>query len=137
MIGILILAQKDIGAGLVRAVEHVLGTRPPSIAAFPVNYDQPPEQLAAAIARQVAHLDTGDGVLILADIYGATHINVACRILKRGRVELVAGVNLPMVIRVLNYRNLDMPELVDKAIKGGAEGILCATDSCVAEARRP
>lgn len=136
MIGILILAEKDIGTGLVHAVEHVLGECPPSLAAFPVNYDQPTEQLASAVAKQVEHLDSGDGVLILADIYGATHINVACRILERGRVELVAGVNLPMVIRVLNYRNLRMTELIDKALKGGAEGILCATDCCFAEARR-
>lgn len=136
MIGILILAQKDIGAGLVRAVEHVLGTCPPSLAAFPVNYDQPTDELASAVAKQVARLDSGEGVLILADIYGATHINVACRILERGRVELVAGVNLPMVIRVLNYRNLRMAELIEKALQGGTEGILCATDCCFAEVRR-
>ncbi|MHB1515544.1 MAG: PTS sugar transporter subunit IIA [Acidiferrobacteraceae bacterium] len=136
MIGILILAQKDVGIGLVRAVEHVLGSCPPNLAAFPVNYDQPPEQLAEAVEREVAKMDSGDGVLILADIYGATHINVACRILSRGRVELVAGVNLPMVIRVLNYRSLKMSDLIDKALKGGVEGILCATDCCYAEIRR-
>ncbi|MHB1941735.1 MAG: PTS sugar transporter subunit IIA [Acidiferrobacteraceae bacterium] len=136
MIGILILAQKDIGTGLVRAVEHVLGSCPPYLAAFPVNYDQPPEQLAVAMEHEVAKMDSGDGVLILADIYGATHINVACRILSHGRVELVAGVNLPMVIRVLNYRSLKMHDLIDKALKGGTEGILCATDCCYAEIRR-
>lgn len=136
MIGLLILAQKDIGTGLVQAIEHVLGQCPPKLDTFPVNYDQPPEQLAAAMRQSIELLDTGDGVLILADIYGATHINVACRLLQRDRVELVAGVNLPMVIRVLNYRHLAMNELIEKALKGGAEGILCATDCCFSEVRQ-
>lgn len=136
MIGLLILAQKDIGCGILQAVEHVLGEYPVGLDAFPVNYDQNPEQLSTAFEGTLRKLDSGDGVLILADIYGATHINVACRLLQHHRIELVAGVNLPMVIRVLNYRHLPMPDLIDTALKGGAEGILCATDRCFAEARK-
>lgn len=128
MIGLLILTQKDAGKGLLYAVEHVLGQRPPQLDAMPVNYDQPPEQLAQSLRQRIAQLDQGQGVLILADIYGATHTNVACSLLKSNKVELIAGLNLPMLIRVLNYRNLSFPDLIAKAISGGTEGIVCATD---------
>ena len=72
-------------------------------------------------------MDRGDGVLILADIYGSSHTNAACRLLVPGQVELVSGVNLPMLVRVLNYRHLSMGELVRKAQSGGAQGIVCGT----------
>src|SRR3954469_17430551 len=118
MIGILILAQKDTGKGLIHAAEHVLGQRPPLLDALPVNYDQPPEQLAQLLQQYITELDQGQGVLILTDIYGATHTNVACRFLRKNHVELIAGLNLPMLIRVLNYRNLDFPGLIGKALSG-------------------
>lgn len=135
MIGLLILAQRDIGIGLIRAAEHVLGQRPDGLDALPVNYDQPPEQLAQRVRQYLDRLDQGQGVLILADIYGATHTNAACRLLHKGRIELVAGVNLPMLIRVLNYRDHDLPGLVQKAMT--TEGIVCAcTPGAAAEGAR-
>lgn len=137
MISLLILTQKDAAKGLLHAVQHVLGYLPPQLDAMPVNYDQPPEQLAQSLRQRLAQLDQGQGVLILADIYGATHTNVACTLLKKNRVELIAGLNLPMLIRVLNYRNLNFPELIAKAVSGGTEGIVCATDVArTAEGRR-
>ncbi len=129
MIGLLVLAQKDIGKGLLAAVEHVFGTLPPQLEAMPVNYDQPPEQIASQVQQYIERMDQGEGVLILADIYGATHTNAACRLLRPGAVELIAGVNLPMLIRVLNYRNLSLSKLLDKALSGGPEGIVCPNDS--------
>ncbi len=130
MIGLLILAQRDIGVGLIRAAEHVLGQRPSGLDALPVNYDQPPEQLAQRVQQYLDRLDEGQGVLILADIYGATHTNAACRLLQKGRIELVAGVNLPMLIRVLNYRDQDLATLVHKAMT--TDGIVCASTPGVA-----
>jgi mannose PTS system EIIA component len=136
MIGILILAQKDVGTGFIYAAEHVLGQRPPHLDVLSVNYDQSPEQLAQLLQQHLAKLNQGQGVLILADIYGATHTNVACRFLKKNHIELIAGLNLPMLIRILNYRNLDFPGLINKALSGGAEGIVLATSgSRIAEIR--
>lgn len=123
MIGLLILTQENLGTGLIQAVEHVLGKRPPGLDVMPVDYRVAPEKLAPVIADTAARLDEGQGVLILADIYGASHTNAACRILQPNRIELVTGVNLPMLIRVLNYRDLPMDAVIRKAISGGAEGI--------------
>ena len=126
MIGILLLAQEDIGRGLIRAAENTYSRRIVLIDALTVDCNRKPERTAEEIARKIEELDQGEGVLILADLYGASHTNMACRFLKRGRIELIAGVNLPMLLRVLNYRDLKMDDLIDKALGGGCGGIVCA-----------
>lgn len=126
MIGILVLAQENIGIGLVRAMEHTFGTQLPLLEAIAIDYNRKPEEIAEDIKKEIGKLDQGEGVLILADIFGATHTNMACRFLQRGRIELVSGVNLPMLLRALNYRDLKMDDLIDKALGGGCGGIVCA-----------
>ena len=126
MIGLLILAEKNFGAGLIASVVHTLGSRPPQLEATELDHSAPPEQIEALLCQGLEKVDTGDGVLILADVYGATHSNIACRQLARGRIELITGVNLPMLLRVLNYRQLGMDDLIDKALSGGCGGIIFA-----------
>jgi len=127
MIGILILAHGELGRGLAASATHVLGYAPTQMEASPVDDRMTTDDIKRGIEEALHRLDSGQGVLILADIYGATHTNIACRFLARGHVELVAGVNLPMLLRVLNYRHLDFPALVAKALSGGPEGIVCPT----------
>lgn len=124
MIAILIFAQRHLGEGLLHSVEHVLGNVPTGIEAFAVDYYRSPEQTELALREHIGRFAANDGVLILADIYGASHTNAACRLVQPGRVELVCGVNLPMVIRALNYRDRDLATVTAKAISGGAEGIV-------------
>jgi PTS system ascorbate-specific IIA component len=127
VIAILIFAQRHLGEGLLHSIEHVLGTVPPGIETFAVDYYRNPEQTEQALRERIGQFPANDGVLILADIYGASHTNAACRLLQPGRVELVCGVNLPMVIRALNYRNRDLATVTAKALSGGAEGIVCGS----------
>jgi PTS system ascorbate-specific IIA component len=126
MISLIILAQEDMAKGLLNAIEHVLGRIPPGLDIQPIAYHQPQEELAAALGERIRRLDQGEGVLILADVYGSSHTNAACRLLASGRVELVSGVNVPMLLRVLSYRTLSMDELLRKAMSGGTEGIVRA-----------
>ena len=72
----------------------------------------------------VAHLDDGNGVLILTDIYGATPCNLASKLLHPGRVEGIAGVSLPMLIRALTYRDKPLEQMLAKAISGGRDGVV-------------
>ena len=72
----------------------------------------------------VASLDTGEGVLIFSDIYGATPCNLAVKLLVPARVEGVAGVNLPMLVRAFTYRAKGMDTMIRKAISGGCDGVL-------------
>jgi PTS system ascorbate-specific IIA component len=129
MIGLLILAHNDLAAALVGAATHTFGQCPPQLAAVGVTYRQTPEQIRALVAQHLRDIDQGQGALIMADIYGATHTNVACTLLERGRIELITGVNLPMLLKTLNYRELPMDELIDKALSGGCGGIVCAARS--------
>jgi PTS system ascorbate-specific IIA component len=126
MIGIILLAHEEMGRGLLHAVEHVLGKRPEQLDIQPIDYQQPQESLVQALSERIRTINQGDGVLVLADIYGSSHTNAACRLLVPGRVELVSGINLPMLVRVLNYRNLSMDALLRKAQSGGVEGIVRA-----------
>jgi len=127
MISLIILAQGDMGEGLLHAIEHVLGKRPAALEVQPIDYHESQDSLGEALAKRIARLDQGQGVLILADIYGSSHTNVACQLLQTGHVELVSGVNLPMLVRVINYRHLSMEALLRKALSGGTEGIVQAT----------
>ncbi len=136
MIGVLILGQKDFAEGLIQAAEHTFGTRPPAMEAVGIDYHEAPEQIAELIKQRLARIDQGDGVLILADVFGTTHTNVARHLLKRGRVELISGASLPMVLRTLTYRNLKMDELIDRALTGGFNGIICATNPAPPERKR-
>lgn len=127
MISLILLTQGDMGNGLLNAIEHVLGKRPGALEVQPINYHESQDMLAQELAVRIRRLDQGDGVLVLADIYGSSHTNAACRLLVPGRIELVSGVSLPMLVRALNYRHLSMDELLRKAISGGTEGIVRAT----------
>jgi PTS system ascorbate-specific IIA component len=126
MISLIILAQEDMAKGLLNAIEHVLGRIPPGLDIQPIDYHESQELLATALGERIRRLDQGDGVLILADVYGSSHTNAACRLLAPGRVELVSGVNVPMLLRVVSYRTLGMDELLRKAMSGGTEGIVRA-----------
>ena len=84
----------------------------------------------------VAALDTGEGVAILSDIYGATPCNLAAKLASAGHVEVIAGVSLPMLVRAFTYRTRGMDTFVKKAVSGGCEGVLhVEPDSIYATAR--
>jgi PTS system ascorbate-specific IIA component len=72
----------------------------------------------------VRELDSGSGVLVMTDMYGGSPSNIASKVVVPGKVEAVCGVNLPMLIRVLTYRDRDLQTIVTKAISGGCEGVM-------------
>lgn len=129
MIGLIVLAEQELARGLVGAAVRTLGSHPPGLESVAVDYASAPETISESLRDAIQRADYGRGVLILADIYGATHTNLACRLLERGRIELVTGVNLPMLLKVFNYRHLTMDDLIDKALSGGGGGIVVAANS--------
>ena len=137
MIGVLIISHGALGESLVLAATHVLGGRPPRVGLVGVTVQDDPEALFARAADLVRELDDSSGVLVLADIYGATPGNIALRLLEPGRVEGIAGVSLPMLVRALTYRARPLSAVVEKALSGGREGVVHMTeDCCNALARR-
>ena len=128
MIGILVIAHGTLGESLIHCASHVMGTRPPLMRQLGVGTHDDPTSLLPQAQRLVKELDEGQGVLILSDIYGATPCNMVGRLLEPGRVEGVAGVNLPMLVRALTYRNESLARLVEKALSGGREGVIHFTE---------
>ena len=124
MIGILIIAHGGLGESLIHCVTHVLGKQPPQLAHFAVGTDDDPSDLLPLAQQVVSTLNTGSGVLILSDIYGASPCNLVTKLLAPGKVEGVAGVNLPMLVRVLNYRDKSIKVCLEKAVTGGRDGVV-------------
>ena len=124
MIGILIISHGALGDSLIHAASHVLGARPVAVRELGVTVRDDPELVLPRAQDLVRELDAGDGVLVLTDVYGATPGNIAMRLLEKGRVEGIAGVNLPMLVRALTYRNEPLARVVEKALAGGVAGVL-------------
>jgi mannose PTS system EIIA component len=124
MIGILIITHGTLGESLIHCASHVLNRRPPRLSQLGITAQDDPLQLLPQARQLVKELDEGDGVLILSDMYGSSPANMAGKLLVPGRIEAVAGVNLPMLIRVLTYRDKPLQIIVTKAVSGGCDGVV-------------
>lgn len=124
MIGILLVTHGTLGESLIQCACHVLNKRPPQITQLGLSAQDDPLDILPLARQMLGWADNGHGVLVLTDIYGATPCNVAAKLIEPGRVEAVAGVNLPMLLRVLTYRERDMDTLLKRAVSGGCDGVL-------------
>ena len=124
MIGILIIAHGTLGESLIHCASHVLNKRPARLKQLGITAQDDPLLLMPQARALVKELDDGSGVLILSDMYGGSPSNIAAKLLVPDRIEGVAGVNLPMLIRALTYRDKPLATLVTKAVSGGCEGVL-------------
>ena len=124
MIGILIVSHGTFGESLIHSASHVLGKRPLYLRQLGVTVHDDPDAILPVAVDLIRFLDQGQGVLVMTDIYGATPSNIASRLLVAGRVEGIAGVNLPMLIRALTYRDEPLDAVVEKALTGSVEGVL-------------
>ena len=129
MIGILIIAHGNLGESLIGCASHVLGKTPAQIKSLVVSSHDDPSDLLPEAQRLVSELDSGQGVLVLSDMYGATPCNMVLKLLKPGHIEGVAGVNLPMLVRVLSYREAGIKKCLEKAISGGRDGVVHFTQT--------
>ncbi len=123
-VGLLIVTHNLIGAELLRTATDMLGGCPMRTEVIEVTTSCDPEEVLQSARQKVEVLDEGDGVIVLTDMYGSTPANIT-RLLQQGsrHIDVITGVNLPMVVRLLNYAALDRAEMVEKALSGGGEGI--------------
>ena len=124
MIGIFLVTHGTLGEALIQCACHVLNKRPPQIVQLGLSAQDDPLDILPQARQMLNWADSGYGVLVMTDIFGATPGNVAAKLIEPGRVEAVAGVNLPMLLRVLTYRERDMDTLLKRAVSGGCEGVL-------------
>jgi len=124
MIGILLITHGTFGESLIQNICHVLNKRPLLIGQLGVAAQDDPLDILPMAKLLLKEVDEGDGVLILTDILGATPANLALKLLEPGRIECIAGVSLPMLLRALTYRKSGMETLLKKAISGGHDGVI-------------
>ena len=121
-VGILLVTHSDIGKQLLLTATSVFGKNPFQVELLSVdNYDQPSDVRELA-EKYVKFLDNGAGVLVLTDIIGTTPSNIASSI-NHEKIEVVAGLNLSMILNVFNYPEDSLDQLSIKALEGGIQGV--------------
>jgi PTS system ascorbate-specific IIA component len=125
--GVLVIAHQPLASALEQSARHVFSRDPRCanyrLRALDVEPDADPASLEQRARALLAETDDGKGVLVLTDCLGATPANVAARLAQPGKVEVVAGINLPMLLRALCYSDSTLAALAEKALEGGARGI--------------
>ena len=105
MIGILIVTHCELGEALIEATEFIVGSRPDNTVAVTIDLKENAEKLRGKIADGIKAVEQKDGVLILTDMFGGTPSNLSYSFLEEGQVEVISGVNLPMLIKAVNTRD--------------------------------
>ena len=128
MIGVLIIAHAPLASAMAAAASHVYTCMPDRASVQLRTLDVGPSDSvpgSEALARAlIAEIDRGEGVLVMTDAFGATPGNVASALAEPGRVAVIAGVNLPMLLRVVCYREAVLAEITEKALAGGTQGVM-------------
>ena len=122
-VSILLITHDKIGQSMLDTAGKIIGDIPLTIERLGISMNAQLEETLDKAHARIEKLDEGDGVLILTDLYGATPSNIA-RQLQSGNIAVITGLNLPMLIRVLNYPRLNLSEMVEKAVSGGHDGII-------------
>ncbi len=124
MVGVLLITHNGLGDSLLDCVKHVTGSIPQHLKSLSVMADDEPQRKEEEGRLLLRQLDSGEGVLILTDMYGATPSNIARRLCQPGKVEGVAGVNLPMLLRVVCGPDMALESMAQRALQGGQECIV-------------
>lgn len=129
MIGIVLVTHGALAAEFKSALEHVVGPQE-QVETVPIGPDDDMEERRNDILRGVDAADTGDGVVILTDMFGGTPSNLAISVMQRREVEVIAGVNLPMLVKLARVRaDLDIKAAVKEAAEAGRKYINIASET--------
>ena len=124
-IGILLITHEGVGSALLAVATRLLRTLPLKAEALDVPFDGDPDALLPMASAALRRVDGGHGVLVLTDLYGATPSNVAAKVARLGTpVRLVSALSLPMLLRVMNYAELELDELPAVASAGARNGVI-------------
>lgn len=133
MVGLLVITHNNVGGALFDAAISVLGSCPLPFEILPISQNCDPEERfekAQSYLNQLTQTDgvSDDGILVITDMYGSTPSNIATR-LAANNVTIVTGINLPMLVRVMNYPNLSLDKLANKAVSAGQTGVIIVEKS--------
>jgi mannose PTS system EIIA component len=104
MIGIVIATHRQLGDALIEAAEFIIGKKPDALVSISIDLNESAEVLRTKIAQGIKKVRSEDGVLILTDMFGGTPSNLSYSFLEEGHIEVISGVNLPILIQAVNIR---------------------------------
>ena len=134
MIGLVLVTHGHLADELIGALEHVVGPQT-QVASVCIGPDDDMERRRADIVNSVQETDSGDGVVVLTDMFGGTPSNLAISIMERANIEVIAGVNLPMLVKLASVRDdLELGEAVAKAQEAGRKYINVSSQLLAKEA---
>ena len=124
-VGILLVTHEGIGTALVAVAGRLLRPLPLKVEAFEVPFDADPDAMLPLASAAMRRVDGGHGVLVLTDLYGATPANIAAKLARIGTpAHRVSALSLPMLLRVMNYAELDLDDLPSVAAAGSRNGAI-------------
>ena len=122
MAGLLLITHGTLGADMLHTVREILCGCPLPAESLAIDSDADTDELYQAASDLCTQLDNGDGVLVLTDLYGSTPSNIANRLADSHNVNVISGVNIPMLLRILNYHDMNLEALAEKAASGARDG---------------
>ncbi|MGD2137201.1 MAG: PTS fructose transporter subunit IIA [Gammaproteobacteria bacterium] len=122
--GVLLITHGSLGSDLLNTAMSILDRKSIAAEAIAVHHDSDPEAVYETASQACNRLDTGAGVLVLTDLFGSTPSNIANRLIDRQGVIVISGVNLPMLLRIMNYPTMHVEQLADKATSGAHDGVV-------------
>lgn len=128
MIGILLVTHEQIGTALIDAATFIIGSHPEGVEAISINLNEDAEKLRSKIAKGIEKVYHPKGVLILTDMFGGTPSNLSYSFLEEGRLEVLTGVNLPILIKALDSRKkMELSEMAKALEEHGKKSIALAS----------
>ena len=128
MIGIVIVTHSQLGDALIDAAEFILGTRPDTMVSVSIDLNENVDKLRKKIAEGIKKVDHNQGVLILTDMFGGTPSNLSYSFLEEGRVEVISGVNLPILIKAFDIqKKMELSKLAEHLEAFGKKSISLAS----------
>ena len=122
-VALFFITHKGIASSLITIGEAIIQKTNNNLSYFEVPMDADIDLMNEAIEQKLQQIDTEEGLVIITDIYGSTPSNIATKVADRHHADLISGVNLPMIIRLLNYRDASVSSLIQKALEGANKGI--------------
>jgi PTS system mannose-specific IIA component len=128
MTGILVVTHANLGRALIETVEFIIGRNQDNLSSVSIDIKEDPDSLRKKIKKGISKVQTDNGVIILTDMFGGTPSNISYSFLEEGLVEVISGVNLPILLKAVNSRKkMDMETLTASLVEHGKKSISLAS----------
>ena len=126
---ILLVTHENLGSSLIETVEFILGELPENLSSVAINIQEDPDTLRKKIKKGISQVTSDNGIIILTDMFGGTPSNLSYSFLEEGQVEVISGVNLPILLKAVTARSkMDFETLILSIVKHGKKSISLASE---------